>query len=71
MLDAQFATIEFRLGGCMALLNERAELCRLLGDVARGEGHDDLLLQKAEKEALERAKVIRELLESEWVQPNH
>lgn len=70
MLDAQFSMLEYRLGGCMALLNERADLCRQLADTARAEGREDLLLEKAGKEALERAKAIRELLESEWVQPN-
>ena len=70
MLEAQFTLIEYRLGGCMALLSERAELCRQLSALERGEGRDDLLLEKAEREAIERARTIRELLESEWVQPH-
>jgi two-component system chemotaxis response regulator CheB len=68
MFDAQFAMLELRLGSCMALLNERAELCRQMAEAARTEGRGADLFEGAEKESLARADVLRRLLESEWAQ---
>jgi two-component system chemotaxis response regulator CheB len=69
MLDAQFAMLELRLGSCMALLNERAELCRQMGEAAQSEARNSEMFEQARQESLARADVLRRLLESEWVQP--
>jgi len=67
MLAAQFAALEVKLGGCMAMLNERAEICRNMIEAAQA-GQDVSSLQVARREALERAEVIKRLLQSEWVE---
>jgi two-component system chemotaxis response regulator CheB len=66
MLAAQFAAIEERLGGCMAALKERAELCRLMMETLPKGDESTAELAAAREEALERAGKIKELLESEW-----
>jgi two-component system chemotaxis response regulator CheB len=68
-LVAQFALLEARLGGCLALLNERAELCRQMAEDARLQGDGPGMLEAAAREALARAETIKKLLEDEWVQP--
>jgi len=67
MLAAQYSALEWKLGACMAALNERAELCRLLIEAAPKD-YDLSLLQAARREALERARVVKELLESDWIE---
>jgi two-component system, chemotaxis family, protein-glutamate methylesterase/glutaminase len=66
MLAAHFDILETKLGACLAALNERAELCRDMSETARAQGHDDTMFEAARAEALERAKIIKGLLESEW-----
>src|SRR5262249_19740147 len=67
MLAAQFTVIEAKLGACMVVLKERAEACRNMIEAA-APGQDVASLQAALREALERAEVIKHLLESEWVE---
>jgi two-component system chemotaxis response regulator CheB len=66
MLAAQFDALEAKLGACLAALNERAELCRDMSEAARAQGQDGAMFEAARAEALDRAKVIKGLLESEW-----
>ena len=69
MLLATCGRIEGTLGTCLAQLNERADLCR---QIAEGGGTDRryrTALEAAATQARQRADVIRNLLESEWLQP--
>jgi two-component system chemotaxis response regulator CheB len=68
MLAAQFNQVEAKLAACFAALNERAELCRRMGAAAAAQGQDAASYDAAAKEALERAKAIKTLLESEWME---
>jgi two-component system chemotaxis response regulator CheB len=63
VLAAHFNIVEIKLAAAVMALNERAELCRELDDT---DGDGDGSLRRARDEALERAKVIIGLLESEW-----
>ena len=67
MLAAQFTVLEAKLGACLVALKERAEVCRNMIEAA-APGQDVASLQAARREALERAEVIKRLLESEWVE---
>jgi len=69
VLVAQFALLEKRLAGALALLNERAELCRQMTEDARSQGDGTGAFEAAAREALARAEIIKKLLEVEWVQP--
>ncbi len=68
MLAAQFDAIEAKLAACLRALNERAELCREMSEAARQDGHECASFDAARAEAIERAKTITGLLESEWMQ---
>jgi len=65
MVEAHFTILEAKLAAAMVALNERAELCRQLEELALG-GKDIAALGAAKEEALERAKILKRLLESEW-----
>ena len=65
MLQAQFTILETKLAACLVALKERAELCRQMTEAAAS--RDTRQLEAAEQQALERAKMIKELLESEWI----
>jgi two-component system chemotaxis response regulator CheB len=65
MWEAQFNVLEAKLASAMVALNERAELCRHLEELALA-GKDVTALRAAKEEALERAKIVKQLLESEW-----
>lgn len=69
MLIGQFALLEAKLGGSLALLNERAELCQQMAEDARLQGDGAGLFEAAAREALARAETLKKLLEDEWVQP--
>jgi len=71
MLAAQFAAMEWSLGAAMRSLSERGELCRQMADKARaaGDGGCALRWTVAMHEAKERAGVMRDLLEREWMHP--
>ena len=71
MLAAQFDALEIKLAACLVALNERAELCRELSEATRAQGHDTASFDAARAQALERAKIIKELLEQEWIEPGH
>jgi two-component system chemotaxis response regulator CheB len=66
MLEAQFNVLEIKLAAAMVALNERAELCRQLEELTPG-GEDADALQAAKQEALERAAILKDVLESEWM----
>jgi two-component system chemotaxis response regulator CheB len=69
VLVAQFALLEKKLAGVMALLNERADLCQRMAEDARQQADGATAFEAAAREALARAEIIKELLEDEWVQP--
>jgi two-component system chemotaxis response regulator CheB len=69
MLVAQFTSLEVKLGGCLALLNERAELCQQMAEDTRLQGGRAGAFEAAAREALARAETLKKLLEDEWVQP--
>ena len=65
MLQAQFTILETKLAACLVALKERAELCQqIMGSVASRETGQ---LEAAQQQAVERAEIIKELLESEWI----
>jgi len=68
MLAAQFDVVETKLAACLAALNERAELCRMMAENAAQQGQSSAQYLVAREEALERAKVLKGLLESEWIE---
>ena len=68
MLAAQFDVMEARLAACLVSLNERAELCREMSEAARAQGRAPAAYEAARAEAIERAKVIKDLLEREWAE---
>ena len=68
MLAAQFTMIEAKLAACLASLNERAELCRQMSEAAVTLGQKAAAYDTARDEALDRAKVIKSLLESDWIE---
>jgi hypothetical protein len=67
MLAAQFDVLEAKLSACLVALKERAELCREMSETARAR-QQSAAYESARAEALERAKAIKELLESEWTE---
>jgi hypothetical protein len=68
MLAAQFDVLEAKLAASLVALKERADLCRQMSENARAQGQPTASLEAARTEALERAKVIKGLLESEWAE---
>jgi two-component system chemotaxis response regulator CheB len=66
MLVAQFDVLEAKLAACRVSLKERSELCLEMIEAARAQGQNSASLEAAQAEALDRAKVIKELLEKEW-----
>ena len=68
MLAAHFNVLEARLAACLVSLNERAELCREMSEAARAQGQATAAFEAARAEAIERADVIKDLLEREWAE---
>lgn len=66
MLSAQFNILEIKLAAVLVALKERAELCRQMRDAAQAGGEDAAALDAARQEALDRAEIIKGLLESAW-----
>ena len=67
MLEAQAARIEWLLGGALAMLNERRELCRQLSD----DGVSDTAgLEQTTKQATKSAEALRDLLNGHGEKPN-
>jgi two-component system, chemotaxis family, protein-glutamate methylesterase/glutaminase len=69
LLHAKHRVLEERLGACLAVLNERAELCRLMGAAAKREGREASWFEASRAQSLEQAEVVRRLLESDWSTP--
>lgn len=69
LLHAKHHVLEENLAGSLAVMSERAELCRLLAEAARREGRDASRYDAAQAQALERAEALRALLESDWLHP--
>jgi two-component system chemotaxis response regulator CheB len=69
MLVAMLHEIEGKLAACLALLNEHVELCRQIGEQGPTDGKFQASLDAAAKQARERAEMVRNILESEWIQP--
>jgi two-component system chemotaxis response regulator CheB len=69
VLAAQFDVLEIKLGGCLALLNERADLCNKLADDARVRGEDPARFEAAARESLARTEPLKKMLEADWVHP--
>jgi len=67
MLEAQAERIEWLLGGALAMLNERRELCRQLMHDGMGDSDG---LQQTTQEATETAEAIRGLLNEHGRRPN-
>jgi two-component system chemotaxis response regulator CheB len=69
MVVAQFSLLETKLASCLALLNERAELCQQMAEDAGLPGDGRGVFEAAAHQALARAEALKKLLEDEWVQP--
>ena len=69
LLHAKHHVLEEKLGACLALLNERAELCRLMGEATQREGREASRFVAAREQSLEQAEVVRRLLENDWFHP--
>ena len=69
LLHAKHHVLEERLGACLAVLNERAELCRLMSEAAQQRGLEGSRFDATRAQSLIQAKVVRTLLESEWGHP--
>jgi two-component system chemotaxis response regulator CheB len=67
MLAAHFSVLEEKLASCLVAFNERADLCRQMSGNGSGDSVYGATLEAARREAIERAQVIKTLLESEWV----
>jgi two-component system chemotaxis response regulator CheB len=68
MLAAQFDVLEAKLASCLVALKERVELCTQMSEAARAQGQPSASFEAAGAEALERAKLIKALLENEWTE---
>lgn len=69
VLHAKHHALEEALAHTLVLLNERAELCRLLAEARGGTGPAADRLDAAREEAVTRSEAIRALLESDWTRP--
>jgi two-component system chemotaxis response regulator CheB len=72
MVAAQFVALERALEAAMRSLSERGELCRQMAEKLRAaeDPAAGALWDAAMREARERAVVLRQLLETEWVHPD-
>ena len=71
MLAAQFLTMERSVEQAMRSLSERAELCRIMMEKARGgEAISAARWEDAMSEAFEQTGPLRELLTREWIHPD-
>lgn len=69
LLHAKHSVLEEKLGASLAVLSERAELCRQLAEAAREAGRDGSRFDRARDQSLERAEIVRSLLEGGWMHP--
>src|SRR5262249_1720771 len=68
---AQRRELEDHLSAALRTLNERLELCRKMAEKCRknGDGDGEKRWKAAAKEAENRIVMVRELAETEWLQP--
>jgi two-component system chemotaxis response regulator CheB len=69
MLVVMLQEIESKLAACLALLNEQVELCRQIGEQGAPDGKFKASLDAAMRQARERGEMVKNILESEWIQP--
>ena len=69
LLVAMLQEIESKLAACLALLNEHMELCRQIAAEGAADGKLKASLDAAASQARERAELVRNVLQSEWIQP--
>lgn len=69
VLHAKHHALEAKLGACLAILNERAELCRFMNETGQYTGREASVYEALRAQSLEQADAIRKLLESDWVRP--
>src|SRR5262249_7223826 len=70
MLAGKLEELEYIMGSCLAMLNERIELYRLIAEHEAGADQAyKSKLKAAETQAHERAEALRAMLQSEWIQP--
>jgi two-component system chemotaxis response regulator CheB len=71
-LDAQIAALEQSTGVVLRSLNERAELCRRMAEIAGEHGEHDSMARwmAAVREAEEQAEDARRALIRDWLQPD-
>ena len=69
MLVATLRELETMLAACLRMLNERTELCREVAERGDADGRYRAALEAAAAQARERAETLRNMLQSEWVQP--
>lgn len=68
MLAAQFVVMEQFIETALRALNERAELCQFMA--VKADGMQQSGWRAAHEQALSRTGVLKQLLESEWLQPS-
>src|SRR5262249_44610575 len=66
---APLRELEPALAACLAMLNERTELCREVAERGNADGRYKAALAAAAAQARERAETLRGMLQSEWIQP--
>ena len=71
MVAAQFAALDISLAAALRSLSERAEICRQMADKVRTAGNPPAGTQwdAAMRETMERAAVLRGLIEEKWTHP--
>ena len=71
MAAAQFDDMEKVMRSAERILNERAEFCRQMSERvgAVGETFDGETWRSASRQALERAYVLRDFIEQDWITP--
>lgn len=70
MAEAQFEEMEKVMRAAVRFLNERAEFCRQMAEYSQSAEPDiSTHWHAASKQALERAYVLRDLVEQDWLKP--
>ena len=72
MAAAQFDDMEKVMRSAERILNERAEFCRQMGERAgaEGEASGGETWHSASCQALERAYILRDFIEQDWITPS-
>jgi len=69
MLEGKLVELEIKLGACLAMLNERIELCRQVAEHDKTDPNYKATLEAARAQARERAEALKTMLQSDWIQP--